>query len=344
MMNAREQQGQAVPTDRTPFREKLLSGLATPIELQGNFAVALDHSAHERQQQTNEVFTDKWEKYSGSAEQEGLYRFQRNWFLELYGFRDEADLARFLANCDVVLDAGCGLGFKAAWFAKLSPRTLVIGMDFSAAVAQAAEKYADLPNLFFIQGDIANTVLREGVVDYVNCDQVIMHTEDPELTFAELARVCRPVTGQIGCYFYARKALPRELLDEHFRKACTTMSRQELWEMSEQLTELGRSLSDLKVEVQVPSIPALGIAGGTYDIQRFIYWNFLKCFWNDELGLETSIITNFDWYSPSNARRFTESEVRRLVEEHGLQILHFHTSEACYSGRFRRVRMADNGH
>ena len=38
-------------------------------------------------------------------------------------------------------------------------------------------------------------------------------------------------------------------------------------------------------------------------IQRFIYWNFLKCFWNEQLGKETSLVTNFDWYSPSNARR-----------------------------------------
>jgi len=24
--------------------------------------------------------------------------------------------------------------------------------------------------------------------------------------------------------------------------------------------------------------PELGIKGGKYDLQRFIYWNFLKCF------------------------------------------------------------------
>jgi hypothetical protein len=104
--------------------------------------------------------------------------------------------------------------------------------------------------------------------------------------------------------------------------------------MAEQLTELGRRLSALKVEFEAPDIPELGIKGGHYDVQRFIHWNFLKCFWNAELGPETSVITNFDWYSPSNARRFSEHEVRAMVRDNGLTANFFHAEEACYSGRF----------
>jgi hypothetical protein len=106
--------------------------------------------------------------------------------------------------------------------------------------------------------------------------------------------------------------------------------------MSEQLAELGRRLSALNVEIDVPEIPELGIKGGIYDIQRFIYWNFLKCFWNAELGAETSILTNFDWYSPSNARRFSEAEVHAIVSANGMREIFFHSEEACYSGRFGR--------
>ena len=90
------------------------------------------------------------------------------------------------------------------------------------------------------------------------------------------------------------------------------------------------------MQFESPDIPALGIKGGRYDVQRFLYWNFLKCYWNPELGRETSVVTNFDWYSPSNARRYSEAEVRALVDNHGLTVQHFHTEEACYSGRFRR--------
>ena len=319
----------------TPIFEKRFTELfSTRVKVQGNFVASIQRSDSPNQQQTNEVFSDKWENYSSSEERDGFYQFQREWYLSLYGFSSEAELKEHLSGCEVIFDAGCGLGYKAAWLAELAPHALVIGMDFSEAARQAAETYTALPNLFFVQGDIAATGLRDGVIDYVNCDQVIMHTENPESTFAELVRISRKPKGEIACYFYAKKALPRELLDDHFRVACKQLSREELWQMSEQLTELGRRLSELNVTIESPDIPALGIKGGKQDIQRFIYWNFLKCFWNEELGKETSIVTNYDWYSPSNARRFSEEEVRVLVKGHGLTEIYFHNEEACYSGRF----------
>ena len=49
----------------------------------------------------------------------------------------------------------------------------------------------------------------------------------------------------------------------------------------------------------------------------FLYWNFLKCFWNEDLGRETSVVTNYDWYSPSNARRYSK-QVLDLIEANEL--------------------------
>ena len=291
-------------------------------------------SHHLNQQHTNEAFTEKWTRYEQSDEKERLYEFQRDWYLKLYGFGSEEGLAYFLRTKSVIFDAGCGLGYKAAWFARLAPHALVIGMDFSDAANQAARAYRDVPNLFFVQGDIASTSLATGCVDYTSCDQVIMHTENPESTFTELARVTECLEGEFACYFYAKKALPRELLDEYFRKQCIGMSRNELWAMSEQLTELGKRLSALNISFDCPEIPALGIKGGVIDIQRFVYWNFVKCFWNEALGVETSLVTNFDWYSPSNARRFSEEEVRCIVAANKMILTFFHAEDACYSGRF----------
>lgn len=302
----------------------------------GNFLEALATSRHENQQQTNDAFTEKWKAYDSSPEKQRLYENQKRWYLELYGFGTEEALAAFLRRHAVIFDAGCGLGYKAAWFAELAPASLVLGMDFSDAARQAARDYAHLPNLFFLQGDIAATGFASGSVDYVSCDQVIMHTEDPEATFAELTRITAAEGGEFACYFYAKKALPRELLDDYFRVHCKDLSSEQLWTLSEQLTELGKRLTDLNVSFQCPDIPALGIKGGTYDIQRFIYWNFIKCYWHPGLGRDTSISTNFDWYSPSNARRFSEQEVRELVARNRLEIVSFHQEEACHSGRFRR--------
>jgi len=294
-----------------------------------------ESSKFENQNQTNNAFSEKWEKYEKTQEKEKLYEMQKRWYLELYGFSSEKELAEFLKNKKIIFDAGCGLGYKAAWFAKLSPSSLVIGMDFSDSAKIAAHTYIELSNLFFIKGDIANTPFIDNCIDYVSCDQVIMHTEDPELTFTELARVTSYQLGEFACYFYAKKALPRELLDDYFRIHCKNMSNDELWELSEQLTELGKLLSELNVSFQCPEIPSLGIKAGEYDIQRFIYWNFMKCFWNEDLGKETSVATNFDWYSPSNAKRFSEEEVRALINSNRMIINYLHKEDACYSGRFK---------
>jgi SAM-dependent methyltransferase len=209
-------------------------------------------------------------------------------------------------------------------------------MDFSDAVERAARNYGHLPNIFFIRDDITKTKFPDSCIDYLNCDQTIMHTQNPDRAFAELVRITKKNKGQLACYFYAKKALPRELIDEHFRSQCVKMSRTQLWEMSEQLAELGRRLSGLKVSFNAPNIPALGIKGGRYDLQRFLYWNFLKCFWNKELGRQTSVVTNYDWYSPSLARRYSRKEVLDLIKKNGLRVSHFYQEDACYSGRFVR--------
>lgn len=322
---------------RAEFKQKLKGVLCADVEIVDNLILKGRKSAEVNQQQTNSVFSDKWEQYSQSRNKEKGFKFQREWYLRLYGFDCEGSLAAFLRTKKVIFDAGCGLGYKAAWFATLAPESLVIGMDSSESALKAAANYGQFSNLFFIMGDIAETDFYEDSVDFVNCDQVIMHTEDPRATFTELARITGP-EGELSCYFYARKALPRELLDNHFRSVCKEMNRQELWEMSEQLTELGRRLSELSVEIDCPDIPALKIKGGRYDIQRFIYWNFLKCFWNSDLGYETSLVTNFDWYSPSNAARFSEDEVRAIILDNKMCEVFFHSEEACFSGRFKHQK------
>jgi SAM-dependent methyltransferase len=303
------------------------------IFLEGNLIILKEDSSFENQKQTNAVFSEKWKFVNINSEK--IENFQKNWYLKLYGFENETDLHNFLTDKKIVFDAGCGLGYKSAWFASLAPQSIVIGMDFSDSVFIAAEKYNNLKNLYFIKGDIANTNIKSNSIDYVSCDQVIHHTENPEKTFEHLTNITAP-KGEFACYVYAKKALPRELLDDYFRIGCKFMSNDELWKMSESLTILGKTLSDLQINIDVPDIPALNIKGGKYDLQRFIYWNFIKCFWNKELGYDNSVSTNFDWYAPTNAKRYSEEEFKDLIKSNFLEILYFHTEEACYSGRFKK--------
>lgn len=299
--------------------------------------IASEDSDLENQSQTNDIFSDKWIKYSEEQieEQEKLFKFQKEWYLDLYSFKSEKDLAQYLSGKEYVLDAGCGLGYKAKWFADLSPGTTVIGMDFSDAIFVAAATYKDTENLLFVKGDIADTKIKDNVISYVSCDQVIHHTENPLQTMQELTRILQK--GQeLATYVYAKKAVPRELLDEYFREKTKEISPDDMWEMSEQLTLLGRRLSDLNIEIEVPDIPLLEIKGGKIDLQRFIYWNFLKCFWNEDLGLNTSISTNYDWYAPANAERYTLQEFLKMIEDSSLENSFIHSEEACHSGRFKK--------
>ena len=130
-------------------------------------------SINDTQTLTNDAFSEKWKIYSAEeiTEQEKLFEFQRRWFLELYGFEDEKDLAEHLQSVEYILGAGCGLGYKAAWFATLAPNSKVIGIDFSSASYTAYQRYKDeLPNLFFAKGDIANTLLPNGSIGFTVCD------------------------------------------------------------------------------------------------------------------------------------------------------------------------------
>lgn len=315
--------------------QKLQNLFTTGIKVNGNIILPESNNdiEAENQVQTEQIFSDKWTAVEQYKNVEKLYEFQFDWFLKLYGFGSEEILKQYLSNKPFIIDTGCGLGYKAAWFAQLAPESIVLGIDISDALDLAAKNFSHLPNLFFLKGDIANTGLKSNCIDFVVCDQVIMHTETPEKTFTHLASITR-YGGEFACYVYSKKALPRELVDDYFRKATHQINNEEMWQFSEQLTELGKRLSSLNIEFESPEIPLLGITGGKYDIQRFIYWNFLKCFWRDDWGFDLCKSTNYDWYAPSNAKRFSKQEFLNMISNNQLEISFFHEEEACYSGRF----------
>jgi ubiquinone/menaquinone biosynthesis C-methylase UbiE len=291
------------------------------------------------QSQTSRVFAEKWKAIDYKSEDFArAFRRQRKWYLELYGFESERALAGFLRSSPAILDAGTGTGAKASWFASLAPDSLVIAAEISDSIYEAASQYRTVENLRFVKCDISElSFIPDDSFDYVSCDQVIHHTAAPETTFQELVRVTR-ARGDLSCYVYRRKAILRELLDEKCRELFLSASHDELFSLAEQVTELGKVLDTVKGELDFPEIPALEIVGGRMSLQRFVYWNFLKCYWNPEMGHKNSVLTNFDWYGPSQAFRYREEEFMNWIVTNGLETMHFHRESACYSGRFRKPR------
>lgn len=308
---------------------------SSPVSmLNGVYVPCVDDQPSKSQDHTNKAFSEKWtntDQQDTDSDAWKLHQFE--WYRTLYGFNNQYALQQWISKRHMILDAGCGLGYKAAWFAKMNPKAIVVAMDFSESIFQAQERYQSYRNLIFVQGDIANTQFKDGLFDFINCDQVLHHTDCPPQTLQEFYRISSQ-HAYLNTYVYSKKALPRELLDDYFREYSKQLDHEQLWELSKQLTQLGKLLTELNITVDVPDMPALGIKGGKQELQRFIYWNFIKCFWNQELGLETSINCNFDWYSPTNAWRYSQQEFLDMLATAGFNSEYVHCEEACHSGRF----------
>jgi SAM-dependent methyltransferase/uncharacterized protein YbaR (Trm112 family) len=267
---------------------------------------------------TFESFTAKW---SSVDRDELRQRFdqQYRWYDERHGFEGDDGLRRFLDGRSLILEAGTGLGGDAARFARLSDAD-VVALDLSDSVEMAHREFGGIENVHYVQADLMHPPVEPGRFDFVSAEQVLHHTPDTRRAFSSVRSLLAP-GGQIAVYVYKEKALLRELADERIRELTTRMSVDECMQFSAQVTELGRELSRLGATVKLEQgVPLLGIEPGEHDVQRLIYWTFLKCFWNDDFSDNLNVLVNFDWYHPPYAWRHTPEEVRGWCEEDGLAV------------------------
>ncbi len=280
-------------------------------------------------------FGAKWAYYR-EEEKDQLAGFQYQWFDQRFGFEGESAFANFLAGKHYILDAGTGPGLCAARCARLS-KARVVGMDLSESVTAAHHRHADQSNLDYVQGDILNPPFAPESFDFVVADQVLHHTPDCVRAFHTMAGLVRP-GGELAVYVYRKKALLRELADEHIIDITSKLSFDECLQLSEQITEFGRELSRLDAKVTLEhGVPLLGIEPGEHDVQRLIYWTMLKCFWNEELGWRQSVMINYDWYSPEYRSRHTEDEVLQWCHDTGLEVVNLNVIESGISVRAVRL-------
>jgi len=228
------------------------------------------------------TFAFKWSIIGDTyGHEEATRRSRRAWYLERFGYGSEERLADAVRG-KLVLDAGCGSGVDTSMFADCGGH--VVAVDLSRAAAQATYRQAaGRPNVHVIQGDVQRLPFATGTFDYVSSDQVLHHTPDTFASLAALRGLVRP-GGRIAIYVYRRKGPIREFTDDYIRERTTKMSPDECYAFCRGVTELGRALTRVGAEVDVPEpIPLLEIDAGAQDVQRFVYWNVMKCFWNDEI-------------------------------------------------------------
>lgn len=313
----------AVDGTRFPIRD----GVPRMVPEQDS-SVTMDDGATQRS------FGAKWEQYR-EEEKDQLADFQYRWFDERFGFDGDSDLAAFLSDRRNVLDAGTGPGLCAARCARLS-ESRVVGMDLSDSVTMARLRHAEQANLDYVQGDILNPPFGPASFDFVVADQVLHHTPDCVRAFHTMAELVAP-GGELAVYVYRKKALLRELADEHIIDMTSRLSVDECLELSEQITELGRELARTGAKVELEhGVPLLGIEPGEHDVQRLVYWTMLKCFWNEELGWRQSVMINYDWYSPVFRSRHSEDEVLQWCRDAGLDVVKLDVIESGISVRAAR--------
>lgn len=287
------------------------------------------------QKETEKAFSAKWQRATDFGHEEKSRSFYVDWYLRRYKFGSLEALNDFLSGKSRILDAGTGNGRDTRLYADNCNGT-VFGVDISVAIDSAYSHLESYSNAHLIQADLTLLPFPEGFFDFIACDQVLHHTRDTEESFHSLVRRLAP-GGDISIYVYRKKAPLREFADDYLRRVSAEMSEEEVWELSEQLTQIGRVLSEIGASIIVPDIPALGIKAGTVDVQRFIYWHMLKCYWNPSLNYVDNVITNFDWYRPHYAHRHTADEVRKWFADAGLTIITFDECDAGISVRGRKA-------
>lgn len=279
---------------------------------------------------TEDAFSSKWRKFNKSYHDKKWYIHQQNWFLDRFGWKTIQNLNKFLNGRSKILDAGTGIGNSAKLFSA-NPKSKVFAIDASESIDFAYKKYGDQSNIYFLQADIRKLPFRNKFFDFICSDQVLHHTKDTETSFKYLTKFLEK-NGFISIYVYNKKAPMREFADDYIREKTTKMSEKECIEFSIAMTELGKSLWDLKKKIKIPKdIPTLKIKAGTYDVQRFIYWHFLKCFWAEDGNYQRSVGVNFDWYYPKFAYRHTPDEVKKWYEDTKSKIVHFKEIESGIS-------------
>jgi len=257
-------------------------------------------------EQTKKSFGDKWTILEAGKEY-GLSVIEREVLIEqLLSILGTESLSEVLCNGSNVLDVGCGTAWAELLF-NIDKSVNWFAIDVSSTVFVAHERTKMMSNVTVLQADLLKLPFREKFFDVIFANGVLHHTENARKSFNILCRHLKK-GGLIGIYIYCKKPFIRELVDREVRKVTTEMSFGKCVEFSEQMSKLGKALLDIDCPLVIDDIPLLNIKKGTYNLQKFIYDHFIKCFFKKDL--EFSTMVNVDWYHPKNVSFYTREEIR----------------------------------
>ena len=128
--------------------------------------------------------------------------------------------------------------------------------------------------------------------------------------------------GEIAIYVYKIKAPLRKYSDDYVRGIISGMPYEESSKALDEITEFGRVIAEMGITIQVTKVDILGIEGGEYDLQRFMYHFFFKVYWNNMFSRKENNAINYDWYHPQIATRHSLEEVLGWYSDNNLDFRH----------------------
>lgn len=302
-----------------------LAAFEAKYGLKAMVGVPTDDSRASGQLLTSRTFSDKWSRFTRYGFEPAHQIFLREWYCRKLGVRNESELRQFYHRFERILEVGPGSGFNTRDMAE-STDGEVFAVDISQAAHTTYENTRELPNCHVIQADLMDTPFSDDYFDFIIADGVLHHTPDTRRGFeCLLAKVKRG--GRFYFYVYRRMGAARQFCDDYLRRALGELEPEACYQACEGLTELGRELSHINARITLKKgVPLLGIPPGTHDVQRLLYYNFVKCFWNDAFDFETNNMVNFDWYHPHHAWQHTEQEVKGWLDAAGIRDYSFNAS------------------
>lgn len=285
--------------------------------------------------QTSNAFGFKWQRRD-TYDSPAVKSSSAAWMAGKYGFSSPADWAGYYSSRRRILDVGCGSGFSSSLWLDTphwGGEAMWVGVDISLAIDVAQERLAHVANTHFVQANALHLPFPGATFDTIFSEGVLHHTPSTRAALLSAARVLAP-GGEFHFYVYRRKGPVREFTDDYVRQAIAHLSDDEAWDAMRSLTRLGQALAELKAQVTLEeAVPLLGIPAGTHDVQRLIYWNFAKLFWNPAWAFEENVHVNFDWYRPHYAHRQTAEDLQQWCAEAGLTMRWFNEEESGFSVR-----------
>lgn len=317
------------PITQEPLVEKdhYLMSTTSKYQIIDGIPNFVPHIDNPKQEQVQKSFGDKWTKSDFGQDETFFNQKIRGVYLEMMGLT-ENDLSLF--ENKVILDVGIGSGSSARLWASKAKE--FHGIDISKAVYRArATLRSSIANPILSQADLNLLPYADESFDAIVSNGVFHHTPNTKLALGNVVKKLKK-NGICLFYIYKKKSPIREFSDDYIRSKISELPYELAWNEMKSITNFAKSLHEQAIKVNVPhDIEILGIKEGEYDLQRFIYQYFFKCFWNESWGYEYSNLVNIDWYHPKFSWRHTEGEIRDWCKEFQLRIKYLKESESGYS-------------